>query len=459
MPKSDWGNAVKKSTLSQHATRLTLGLGLVLVPMMAQAQSVNIFMTASPVMPNPSATITAQRTQALHLFRALTGVSLPIDDARLVQMESYIQQNKMALAEEIATNDPLFYNYRVANLASKMTTRDESEAAPLSDFVATFVGVVRDSDTTPATQLLTGNFFYIGDNNVITANGGTALPVTPTDYLTMKAVNGNQYATQPHYAAITAANLSLKAVLTRVDSSHPLNGIGGQQLLNGTTAMANPDPAGLITSTAFLGAHALDGTNRRMVEYSYREFMCQPLSNWADGTAPDIRVGQDVDRAPGGSPNKYLTTCKTCHSVMDGQRGALAYWDWNDAGGNATYNTNGTVVPKMLRNNSVYPNGYRMMDNSFINFANMGNDADMFGWGSAKLQGNGLKDFAAMLAASEGFPRCMVRRVFTDVCKRAPAATEDAMVRSIADQFRADNYHLRRLFETIALRPECGVNQ
>ena len=224
---------------------------------------------------------------------------------------------------------------------------------------------------------------------------------------------------------------------------------------NGMT-VAHPDPAGILTSVAFLAAHALAGTNRRLVEYSFREFMCQPITNWADGTSPDDHIGRDVDRMPGGSPNKFLTTCKNCHANMDGMRGAFGLVDYDANNGIPTFGT--TIVAKMLRNADVYPAGFKMTDTSFINYTNVGNNADQFGWGSAQMTGTGIKQFATMLSKSKGFSRCLVRRVFTDVCKRAPAATEETMVRSVADQFETSNYHLRNLFETVALRPECGVN-
>lgn len=419
--------------------KMTLGLGLVILPMTAQAQSVDIFMKAPLVTPEPNSPISAERTRASNLFKALTGVSIPIDDPRLKSMEGYIQAGDMASAEHIATDDPLFYNYRVATLAAKMSTRDETARAPLSDMVATFVGVVRDSDSIPATQLLTGNFYYMADNTIITANGGTAVPANLiTDVLTMKGT---------HYSSITKQNLSLKAVLKKVD---------GQQIIQNGALVAHPDPAGILTSVAFLAAHATMGTNRRMVEYSFREFMCTPIANWADGTSPDDRVGQDVDRMPGGSPNKFLTTCKNCHANMDGMRGAFGYLDYDDNNQLPTFSV-GKVVAKMLRNSDVYPAGFKMTDNSFVNYANVGNNADQFGWRSA-YKGNGIAQFAASLAASQGFSRCMVRRVFTDVCKRAPAATEESMVRSMATQFESSNYHLRHLFESVAIRPECGVN-
>ena len=428
--------------MAEHAFKISWSMSVtagLLLPTAAQAQAITIFMTQTPVMPEPSASISAQRTQALHLFQALTGVSIPIDDPRLKSMEAHISAGQISMAEHVATDDPLFYNFRVANLAAKISTRDESARAPLNDLVATFVGVVRDSDSIPATELLTGNFSYQADNAVITANGGAAVPADPmADILTSKG---------KHYSSVSASNFSLKAVLKKID---------GQQIVQGGAVVAHPDPAGILTSVAFLSAHADAGTNRRLVEYSFREFMCQPITNWADGSSPDDRIGQDVDRMPGGSPNKFLTTCKNCHANMDGMRGAFGFVDYDANGGFPTFNTK--VVGKMLRNSDVYKAGYMMKDNGFVNYANSGNNADQFGWRSAAMSGTGIKEFATMLSKSSGFSRCMVRRVFTDVCKRAPASTEEPMVRSMANQFETDSYHLRRLFETVAVRPECGVN-
>jgi hypothetical protein len=419
--------------------QILVGAGLMAAPIAtAHAQAASVFMKAPLVMPEPNAVITIERTRAYNVFKALTGVSIPIDDPRLKSMETYIRAGNIAAAEHVATDDPLFYNFRVAGLAAKMSTRDETARASLSDFVATFVGVVRDSDSTPATQLLTGNFYYMGDNAVITSGGGTAVPSNmTTDVLSSKGM---------HYQSIANQNLSLKAVLKRVD---------GQQIVRNNAAVAHPDPAGLLTSVAFVAAHATAGTNRRMVEYAYREFMCTPMANWADGTSPDDRIGQDVDRMPGGSPNKFLTTCKNCHANLDGQRGAFGFLDFDDGSGLPTFGT--AVVPKMLRNETTYPDGFRMSTNAWVNYANVGNNADRFGWRSS-MTGSGIKQFGDMLAKSQGFSRCMVRRVFTDVCKRAPVATEEPMVRSVASQFEASNYHLRNLFEMVVLRPECGIN-
>lgn len=406
-------------------------------PVVAFAQAEPIVIRSAVVKPEPNSPISASRTLAHKMFRSLTGVALPIDDPRLKSMETLIAANNLRGATKIATSDALFYQNKVRDMAAKMANREESLRAPLNDFIATFVGVVRDSDTTSAKLLLTGNFTYQADPAVIAAGGGTAA-VRMADVEDLIESNN-------HYNDIRAAGYSLKAVLKRVD---------GQRGMVNNAASPLPDVAGLITTRGFMQAHADAGTNRRLVEYSFRQFMCAPITDFADGTMPDDRVGRDVDRMPGGSANKYLTTCKNCHTVMDPLRGAFAKVDWD--GNNITYSTT-DVANKMNRNRDQYPAGFATTDDSFKNYATQGKNKDAFGWRNS-LNGNGMAGFGAMLSNSQGFSRCMVKRVFESVCKRMPAEAETSAVRQIADDFERDNYHMRNLFEVISLRPECGLN-
>lgn len=406
------------------------------VPQFAQGQSEPIFITAARVVPEPNAAISAQRTQAHKLFRAITGVSLPIDDSRLKTMEGLIAGNKLREAAKVATNDALFYQNKVRDMAAKMATRDESYRVNLNDFIATFVGVVRDSDSTSAKELLTGNFTYQADTALLTAAGETAIRMADDDLI----------QSNNHYDDIRTRGYSLKAVLKRVNT---------QRVLVNNTIGDMPDPAGLLTTRGFMQAHADAGTNRRLVEYSFREFMCAPITDWADGTMPDDRVGRDVDRMPGGSANKYLTQCKNCHTGMDALRGAFARVDW--VNNNRIRYSPAAVVGKMNRNADQYPQGFATANDSFVNYSTSGKNKDAFGWRNT-LSGTGMASFGRMLADSQGFSRCMVKRVFESVCKRAPAEVETSAVRSIADDFERDSYHMRNLFEVVALRPECGLN-
>lgn len=382
------------------------------------------------VTPDPSGSITAERVRAQKLFQAITATRIPIDDSRLVEMESLIRAGNSRGAVAIATQDPLFLDVQIRDLARKMSTRDETVRAPMSDFVATFIGVVRDSDTTSAKALLTGNFYYRVDPAIATAN--TIRQVEMADI-----VQSNN-----HFADLGNRNLSPSAVLIRQSP---------QRAIRAGAVIDHPDAAGLITTRGFVEAHAVAGTNRRMVEYTFRQFMCSSMDDWADANGSDERVSQDVTRTPSGSVNLYQTTCKSCHSGMDGFRGAFAYLDFTN---NSQTFTNNTVVGKMTRNATEYAQGYRLTDNTIVNYAVGTKNADRFGWRSS-TSGVGIADFGRMLADSRGFSRCMVKKAFTTVCRRPPLAAEENLVRSLADQFETDGYHMRRMFENVAVQQQC----
>jgi hypothetical protein len=404
--------------------------------MTASILSQTAFAQSTPInstTPAPDGEISAERLRAQKLFQAITAVRVPIDDSRLVQMEGLLRSGNPRAAVAVATQDPLFYDIQIRDLGRRMSTWEETIRAPMSDFVATLIGVVRDSDTTSAKELLTGNFFYRVNPAVIATlpANATIRQVELTDFL----------SSNNHYADLTARDLSPHAVLIRQSP---------QRAVQNGAAINHPDPAGLITSRSFVQAHAVAGTNRRMVEYAFRQFMCVDMNDWADANGSDERVSQDVTRTPSDSVNLYQTTCKSCHSGMDGFRGAFAYLDFTN--NRPTFSAN--VVGKMTRNQTEFPQGYRITDNSIVNYAVGTKNMDQFGWRSG-IYGTGIQDFGKMLADSRGFSRCMVKQAFRQICRRKPLVQEEHSIRSLADQFETDGYHMRRLFEVVALQPNC----
>src|SRR5260370_9118983 len=62
----------------------------------------------------------------------------------------------------LATQDPSFYNNTIRNLATPWTNRTQTVFAPLNDYVATVVGMVRDD--VPFNTLLSADLVYIADS-------------------------------------------------------------------------------------------------------------------------------------------------------------------------------------------------------------------------------------------------------------------------------------------------------
>ena len=394
---------------------------------------------SQPVAVNPNGPSNAWTDKASLLFRRLAGVRTPLDDPRIMSMASLLSQGKKAEAAKIATEDPNFYNITVAHMGNKMATREETYRTTLNDFSATIVGITRDE--IDAREMLFADYFYMaGPTKAAVANN-----------MISDILKSNQ-----HYDDLVAKRYSLKRVLEKTPQM-AIAGNAGRQIQAATTAVLHPDAAGVLSSRAFLGAHALAGTNRRIIEYTMRQFACIPIEQWADTTGSDNRVGRDVDRYPGGENAKYATTCKGCHSNMDAMRGAVAKIEWNGSnvilGDIFNFGGNG-VVGKINRNQDVYPQGYVYRDGSWLNNAIRGANASFFGW-RGPTTGSGLKSWGKMISNSKAFPKCMVQKVYRQVCKREVSPFEEQFVKDQAITFEAQGYNMKSLFEQVAVAPEC----
>ena len=216
------------------------------------------------ITPVVDASVSPNRARALELYKRLVGVNTPIDNPVLVRMESQLNAGNALGAAQIATEEDGFFNHVVRDMAAKMSTLDESVKAPLNDMVAAFIGVTRDQ--LDARLLLTGNFYYMGNNGAAVVNNLQADVV--------ESIN--------HYLALENQGYNLASVLERRDTQMV-------RVAGGNSLAANPDPAGVITSRSFMEAHATAGTNRRLVEQTMKQFTCNPIESWADATSSDAR--------------------------------------------------------------------------------------------------------------------------------------------------------------------------
>ncbi|MGZ5279195.1 MAG: hypothetical protein ACXWC9_04590 [Pseudobdellovibrionaceae bacterium] len=379
---------------------------------------------------------------AKRLLERISSTKVPSDHVLLSPMMDRIRKGDFVGAAEIAQTHPGFLNVTVKQMALKMSTREETIRLPLNDFAASFIGVTRDG--LDARELLTGNFYYMADAAKVPAG----VPVR-------SAIAADILQSNNHYQDLENPAIDIGHVLIRVN---------GQQLIDGANnVMPNPDPAGVLTPRAFMGAHAVAGTNRRPVEYTFREFMCVPIEDWADTKASDIRIGQDIDRFPGGEHAKFQTTCKGCHTQMDSLRGAFAKWDFtgnriiNGKLGNRAGDLNGStgLAGKMTRNNGVFSGGYIVTDDSFVNNSMGFANNTTFGW-RGPASGNGVRDFAAMVANSRRFSQCMVKRAYDAICRTDLNPKQNmAFLSHHSNRFEQGNYNLKQLFKEVAVSQQC----
>ena len=355
---------------------------------------------------------TSNHDVAGRIFARLSGHELAIDDPRWPQFEQAVAEGRFKDVATAATAEPSFYNVTAVNFAALMSSKDEGSFTDFNDLQALIVGAIRDQ--LDARTLLTGDFRY---------SGKTGLPIPPF------APDSNS-----HYAETGRLQLPLVDSLLRVAPQGTYEG----------------ETAGALTSRAWGEAFYAAGTNRRSVNYAFREFLCTPITQWRDPGLSEQRIRRDVDRAPGGDFNTFQTVCRSCHAPMDAMAGAFAKIDFVD--GRLKYYQTG-VAPKYNQNIGVFPDGYLTADDSWFNQAIYHQNVT-FGW-RGPLSGNGIRQFGQMLADSQQFKQCMVKRVVREVCRKDLSDLGRDVTDALADGFEAQSYNLKSLFEDVASNPAC----
>jgi len=361
----------------------------------------------------PAAAQADARSQAKRMHDRLAGV--PPTEAVLASMAVDIAAGRTTEAANTAMQHRAFYDVTLKNFAMPWTNRDQTVFAPLNDYVATVIGMVRDD--VAFDRVLYDDILYVG-------RSGLGVP-------------GYSPSGNDHYAALETQGLSLKDNLVATT----------QSTANGIPADAT---AGVLTSRAAAQAFFVAGTNRAMFRYTLMNHLCTDLEQVQDPTRPPDRIRQDVSRSPGGDSRLFLNNCIACHSGMDPMTQAFAYYDYDETAGRMLY-TAGVVRPKYFNNKDTFPAGYSTPDDTWDNYWRKGSNS-LLGWDSSLPgKGTGAKSLGRELARSDAFASCQVQKVFKSVCFRAPSDAQDrARVQAMTASFRSNGYQLKRVFAEAA---------
>jgi hypothetical protein len=361
----------------------------------------------------PAPALADARTQAKRLHDRLAGV--PPTESVLTSMANDVAAGRSLDAAYTAMDNRAFYDVTLKNFAMPWTNRDQTVFAPLNDYVATVIGMVRDD--VPFDSVLYDDVLYVG-------RSGLSVPAYSP-------------ASNDHYAALEAQSISLKDNLVRTT----------QSAVNGLPPDAT---AGVITTRAAAEAFFVAGTNRAMFRYTLMNHMCRDLEEVHDTTLPPDRVRQDVSRSPGGDSRLYLNNCVGCHNGMDPMTQAFAYYDWDATAGRMVYSP-GVVRPKYFNNKDTFKPGYSTPDDHWDNYWRKGRNS-LLGWDPALAgSGQGAKSLGRELARTDAFATCQVQKVFRNVCFRDPSdAADRARVQAMVGSFKASGYQLKRVFAEAA---------
>jgi len=355
-----------------------------------------------------------ERRQARRLHDRLTGV--PPSGQTLDTMEADIVAGNSIGAALLAMDDSAFYNVTLKNFATPWTNRDQSVFAPLNDYTATVIGMIRDE--VPFNRLLSADLVYVGD-------GSLGLPAYSMS-------NNN------HYETMEAQGIDLKSGLTPVAQS-------------AVTSLPASATAGIMTTRAAAEAFFIAGTNRAMFRFTVLNHLCNDLEQLKDITRSPDRIRQDVSRSPGGDSRIFLNACIGCHSGMDPMAQAFAYYNFDAGSGQLQY-TPGIVQPKYLINADNFEYGYVTPDDHWDNYWRSGANS-LLDWDSGLPgSGSGAKSLGEELAGSRAFAACQVKKAFRTVCLRVPGnAADRGQVDTIVDDFIASNYNMKTVFAEAAV--------
>ncbi len=369
----------------------------------------------------PLSAVAGPRDQAKRLHDRIAGV--PPSAAVLDQMEALISGGDTMAAADVAMENSAFYNVTLKNFVTPWTNEEQTVFAPLNDYTATVIGMIRDE--VPFNQVLSADLLYVGQGS-----------------FPAYATNNNN-----HYEAIETQGADLKTVLRPA----------AQSTVTGLPAEAT---AGVMTTRAAAEAFFSAGTNRAMLRFTLMNHLCNDLEQLMDTTLPPDRIRQDVSRSPGGDSRVFLNSCMGCHTGMDPLAQAFAYYDFDLGAGRILYNGAGTidpvtgtrVQPKYLINGDNFRHGYVTTDDGWDNYWRSGSNTAL-GWDPGRDgRGAGAKSLGIELANSEAFASCQVKKTFRAMCLRPPGdAADHARVDAITAAFRSGNYNMKRVFAETAV--------
>ncbi|MBV8403230.1 MAG: hypothetical protein JO203_03485, partial [Gammaproteobacteria bacterium] len=360
--------------------------------------------------------------QARRIFERIAGVPPTAADWTALQGCISGGQLNLACAAQYATGAPTFYSVTLKNMVIPWTNRDQTVFAPLNDYAATVIGMVRDD--VDFRTALSADILYIIDPTKV-----SGLPAP--------SLGDNN-----HYATAEANGVDLQSTLKQTTQS-------------ATYGLPSAATAGLITTRGATSSFFINGTNRAMFRYTMMNHFCNDMQTLMDTSRPSDRIRQDVARSPGGDSRVFLNTCVGCHSGMDPMAQAFAYYNFNGTpvgdGTNtgALVYTAGQVQPKYFINSNNFVYGFVTPDDSWSNRWRGGINQSL-GWDpTLPGSGNGAKSLGTELESSDAFAQCQVVKVFTAVCFRAPLASDQATLTSIKGTFKTKG-SLKQVFQQAA---------
>ena len=327
-----------------------------------------------------------------------------------------------AAALAVSLNNKNFYNVTLKNMYTPWSNEEQNVFAPLNDFTATIIGIIRDE--LDFRTVLYDDILYRG--------------IDPTDDLPAYSNDNND-----HYVALESQHIDLS------DNSKFSSSTQSSVTLHPIKAIS-----GVLTTRAAAKSFFVGGTNRAMFRFTTLNFLCNDMEQLKDTTRPTDRIRQDVSRSPGGDSRLFMNGCMGCHSGMDPMAQAYAYYEWSGEEGTDEGHleyTDGVVQDKYFINASNFAFGFVTPNDNWSNYWREGPNG-WVGWDNTLTgEGSGASTMNQELAHSDAFAQCQVKKVFTSVCLREPITAADITeIKTLTSDFKTGGYNLKNVFADTA---------
>ena len=195
------------------------------------------------------------RDQAKRVYDRIAGV--PPTETQLSDMVTAIEDSGsdeeafIQAAIDYPMDNKNFYNVTLKNWITPWTNEAQTVFAPLNDFTATAIGIIRDD----------ANFRSVLYDDVI--------------YVARAAEGFTSYSNSnnTHYEEMENSDADLQTVLERRAQS-------------AVTGLPSTATAGVMTTRAAAHAFFVAGTNRAMFRFTLLNFLCNDLEQFKDTTRP-----------------------------------------------------------------------------------------------------------------------------------------------------------------------------
>lgn len=337
--------------------------------------------------------------QACLLYLNLTSVIPNADELAAVQ-KILDEKSSLEAATYIANTAKEFVNVTLRNFSDSWSHVDGNPGAPLNATSATIIAtVVQELDFRTALY----EDVVAQGNGVPDTGSGDKMTLPSGDKIELPFHNRNTHYEQ----------------LEKLDAYHKRDSL---VLVGQTTANILRDKsatAGILTSRGFASQAFQAGTNRRMVPMLLREGLCIDIEEMRDPKVTETYILRDVGKKdPDGSVTTFKAVCKTCHGMMDQLATAAIYHDYRSNSLQYDKLDPVPVTNKMMK--IVEPTSHiPRTDEWRSEFTEA--QLTMLELDPAYRSGFGLKSLGKMIANSNSFAKCQVKKAYYSVCGAQPS--------------------------------------